>query len=563
MSFDGLFTHAMVGELSALLTGGRVARINQPYPAEMIMVVRAQRKNQPLLISANPSYPRIQLTQVPFKNPAVPSNFTMTLRKYLEGARIDQINQIDNDRIIEMHFTTRDELGDDQHLRLIIEIMARHSNVSLVNQETGKIIDTIKHVGSDQNRVRLLLPGALFRMPPKQERTNPYLPNQHYLDLVKDHPDDPQALAHALQQQYQGFGPDSARELAHELLAADNLPAAYEGFLARFDHPEPVLITDPKGHQSFFAFPPADSTGLTLTSFTTLSALLDGFYAAKAEHDRTKELAGQVLKVINNELKKDRRKVKKLNQELAAAASADDLRVRGELLTTYLSRVQPGMTTIDLPNFYDENRPLKIQLAPALSPSRNAQRYFTRYNKLKASVAYDREQLKLTEDEIAYLDSIVSQISLAAPADVQEIKLELEQQGYLRVRHQKGKKRRKVQAAKPEEFHTSSGAVVLVGKNNMQNDRLSFKMANRDDLWFHVKDIPGSHVILRGAHPSEEDILEAAQLAAYFSKGQNASKVPVDYLPAKRLHKPSGAKPGFVTFRGQTTLTVKPKLLPN
>lgn len=171
MSFDGLFTHAMVGELSRQLTGGRVARINQPYPAEMIMVVRAQRQNYPLLISANPSYPRIQLTAVPFKNPAVPSNFTMTLRKYLEGARIDQLVQVDNDRIIELHFTTRDELGDDQHLRLVIEIMARHSNVSLVNQATGKIIDTIKHVGSDQNRVRLLLPGATFRMPPS--RTGP------------------------------------------------------------------------------------------------------------------------------------------------------------------------------------------------------------------------------------------------------------------------------------------------------------------------------------------------------------------------------------------------------
>lgn len=266
---------------------------------------------------------------------------------------------------------------------------------------------------------------------------------------------------------------------------------------------------------------------------------------------------------MNNELKKDRRKVKKLNQELVAAASADDLRIRGELLTTYLSQVKPGMTTIDLPNFYDENRPLTIQLAPDLSPSRNAQRYFTRYNKLKASVAYDQEQLQQTKAEIAYLDNIVAQINLAAPADVQEIKLELEQEGYLRVRHHKGKKRRKVPAAKPEEFHTSSGAVVLVGKNNLQNDRLSFKMANRDDLWFHVQGIPGSHVILRGPNPSQKDILEAAQLAAYFSKGQAAAKVAVDYLPAKRLHKPSGARPGFVTFRGQTTLTVAPRRLPN
>ena len=563
MSFDGLFTHAMVHELSQLLTGGRVARINQPYPAEMVMVVRANRKNHPLLISANPTYPRLQITAVPYKNPAVPSNFTMTLRKYLEGALIDSISQVDNDRIVEFTFTTRDELGDTQHLKLIVEIMARNSNVSLVNQETGKIIDTIKHVGSDQNRVRLLLPGALFRMPPKQERTNPYLPNQHYPKLFSQFQGDQAGLAKALQHQYQGFGKDSAAELAAELLAADNLPTAYEGFLRHFEHPEPVLIEDQQGKQRFEAFPPLDPTGLTITHFATLSELLDGYYAAKAEHDRTKELAGQVLKVVNNELKKDKRKVKKLNQELADAESADDYRIRGELLTTYLGQLKAGMTEIELPNFYDENRPLQIQLAPELSPSKNAQRYFTRYNKLKASVAYDQEQLALANEEINYFENIVSQINIASPADVQEIRLELEQQGYLRVRRQKGKKQRKVQPAKPELFHTSDGSEVLVGKNNLQNDRLSFKLANKNDLWFHVKDIPGSHVVLRNPAPSDETILEVAQLAAYFSKGRDSDNVPVDYLPVKRLHKPNGAKPGFVTFRGQKTLSVTPKRLPN
>ncbi len=296
--------------------------------------------------------------------------------------------------------------------------------------------------------------------------------------------------------------------------------------------------------------------------FDSLSALLDAFYANKAEQDRSKELAGQVLKVLKNELKKDRRKVKKLQQQLQDAATADQYRICGEILTTYLSKLTPGMKEIELPNFYDDNKPLKIKLAPELSPSRNAQKYFTKYNKLKTSVEYVKEQLKLTNDEIKYFENIENQIKLAAPADIQEIKLELQEQGYIKKK-KSGKKQRKVKVSAPEEFHTSDGTMVLVGKNNLQNDRLSFKIANKNEIWLHVKDIPGSHVVIRSTNPSEDTILEAAQLAAYFSKGRDSDNVPVDYLPVKRLHKPNGAKPGFVIFTGQKTLYVTPHKLSN
>lgn len=559
MSFDGLFTRAIVKELNDTLQSGRISRVNQPYPAEMIMVIRAHRHNYSLLISANPSYPRIQITTTPYKNPAVPSKFAMNMRKYLEGALVESISQIDNDRIIKLTFSSLDELGDQEHLVMYVEIMARHSNISLVNDATGKIIDTIKHVGSDQNRVRLLLPGATFRMPPKQDRVNPYLPNQGYTDLLRQ-TSEPKELAHGLQSYYQGFGSDSAHDLAARLLKSADLPTTYHEFLNGFDHPDPVILTNNRGRQQFAAFPPVDASADQLQHFDTLSELLDAYYTNKAEADRTKELAGQVLQVIHTELKKDKRKVKKLNQQLDDANKADYFRIRGEILTTYLNRLKPGMEEIELPNFYDNNQPLKIKLAPDLSPSRNAQRYFTRYDKLKTSVAYVKEQLKLTTDEIDYFQNILSQIDLAAPSDVQEIKLELEEQGFIRQRSH-GKKRRKIKVSKPEEFKTSSGKTVLVGKNNLQNDRLSFKIANKNDTWLHVKDMPGSHVVIRDNQPSDEDILEAAQLAAYFSKGRNSDHVPVDYLPVKNLHKPNGAKPGFVTFRGQSTLQVTPKLL--
>ena len=560
MAFDGFFTHAMVKELNDTLSSGRVMRVNQPYPAEMIMVVRAHRHNYSLLVSANPTYPRIQITEIPYQNPAVPSNFAMTMRKYLEGAIIESIQQLENDRIVKINFTNRDELGDHQKLVIYVEIMARHSNLSLVSEPSGKIIDTIKHVGSDQNRVRILLPGAPFVMPPKQDRTNPYLPNQKYSDLTLQHPDDQLALAKALQQTYQGLAGDTAKEFAGELLAADNLPTAYEGFLNHFNQPDPVTYTDSQGKVKFAPFPPHFETVSDVHHFDTLSKMLDSFYNRKVENDRTKELAGQVLKVVKNELKKDQRKVKKLHHQLDEAADADYYRIRGEILTTFMGKLKAGMKEIELPNFYDENKPLNIKLSPELSPSRNAQKYFTKYDKLKASVAYVNEQLAITQNEIDYFENILSQIDLASPADVQEIKVELQEQGYIKQR-QKGKKKRKVRVSKPETFHTSDGTTVLVGKNNLQNDRLSFKTANKNEIWLHVKDLPGSHVIIRSTDPSDETILEAAQLAAYFSKGRDSDHVPVDYLRVKQLHKPNGAKPGFVTFRGQTTLSVTPKKL--
>lgn len=558
MAFDGLFTHAIVHELNETLATGRVAKVNQPYPAELIMTIRAHRHNYSLLLSANPTYPRMQITEIAYQNPAVPSNFAMTMRKYLEGAILESIKQVDNDRIIKMNFNTRDELGDQQHLVLITEIMARHSNVSLVNEKTNKIIDTIKHISSDQNRVRLLLPGATFIMPPKQDRANPYLPNQIYTDLVRKGLDE-KDLAKQLQMNYQGFGRQSANELATELLSSDDLPTTYHAFLKHFENPDPVTYIDNNGKQQFAAFLPTDIE--KATHYPTLSAMLDAFYANKAQRDRSRELAGQVLRVINTELKKDRRKVKKLNDQLEDAAKADFYRIRGEILTTYLNKLTAGMTEITLPNFYDDNKPIKISLDPELSPSRNAQKYFTKYDKLKTSVDYVNEQLRLTNEEIDYLSNIDSQIDLASPTDIQEIQLELQEQGY--IKKKSGKKKRKVRPSKPEEFHTSNGTTVLVGKNNMQNDRLSFKIANKNDTWLHVKDIPGSHVILRDANPDEDTLLEAARLAAYFSKGRDSDNVPVDYLPVKRLHKPNGAKPGFVTFTGQKTLYVTPRKLDN
>ena len=555
MSFDGFFTHAMVKELNTTLASGRISKIHQPYAGELVLVIRANRHNYSLLLSANPTYPRIQITEVPYKNPNTPTKYAMTMRKYLEGAILESITQLDNDRVVMLSFDTRDELGDAQHLVLYVEIMARHSNLSLVNTKTNKIIDTIKHVSGDQNRYRLLLPGATFVMPPKQEnKLNPFIANQAYADLILKYSDKVE-LKSELQSVYQGMGSDTANYLAEKLLASDNAPQTYQEFLYEFDHPTPTLTKLSNGKVSFTVYNP-DTNDEKIT-YPTLSALLDGFYTEKSQLDRTRQVAGQLIQVITNLLKKDYTKIKKLNQTLEDTKKADQFRIKGEILTTYLHKIEPGMTEITLENFYDDNQPIKIILSNQLNGSQNAQKYFTKYQKLRNAVAHVDEQLAITNREVEYLESIQSQIELASPADTAEIKLELQQQGYLRDNSNKKKKVR-VTLSKPEEYTATDGTSILVGKNNLQNERLTFKIANKDNIWLHVKDIPGSHVIIRDDNPSDETINEAANIAAYFSKARDSAHVPVDYLPVKRLKKPAGTNPGFVTFTRQTTIQVTP-----
>ncbi|KRN02206.1 fibronectin-binding protein [Levilactobacillus senmaizukei DSM 21775 = NBRC 103853] len=558
MSFDGSFTHAMVQELNQSLATGRVSKINQPYANEVVLTIRANSHNYPILLSANPTYARIQVTQIPYVNPPVPTNFTMILRKYLQGAILKEVTQSANDRVVHLHFTSRNELGDQQELLLIIEIMARHSNVILVDSATDKILDAIKHVGSDQNRYRLLLPGAQYITPPKQDLDDPFQgPRDDLAQTIRDFPNE-EVLATTLQHQYQGLGKDTAAALAAILHKSGTATDLFTKFFAGFNQPTPTLEISPKNKTSFTAFPyPTEGTQ---ESAETLSALLDHYYQDKAERDRVQQQGSVLIRVVRNELKKNRTKLKKLQRTLAETENADDYRIKGEVLTTYLHQVNRGDTEVSLPNFYDNNALIKIALSNQLSPNQNAQKYFKRYQKAKNAVIYVNEQLKITQADVDYFSNIMAQIELAAPKDLVDIRLELQQGGYLRDHdHQKkAKKQKRQKVSKPDQFTATDGTKISVGKNNLQNDQLSLHTAKRTDIWLHVKDMPGSHVIIHDENPSEATILEAAQLAAYFSKGRESSNVPVDYVPVKRLRKPNGAKPGFVIFTGQRTVYVTP-----
>lgn len=549
MTFDGLFTHAMIHELNQTLQNGRVTKISQPYPNEVILTIRANRTNYPVLLSANPRYARFQITQIPYTNPAVPTNFTMMLRKYLEGAKLLKIKQLDNDRVVYFEFLTRNELGDKLPLLLSAEIMGRYSNVILINQSTNKIIDTIKHVGMDQNRYRTLLPGATYRQPPTQNKENPFEQDSNtFEELIQKYPNR-EVLADNLLKQYQGISKDNTLALADKLHSSNNFFQAFNDFLAMTEDPIPTMNGN---NFSIFADNPNDK------KFTTLSEMLDVFYHTKANRDRVQQQGGQLLHVIRKNLQRNKKKLKKLSNELKATENADEYRIKGEVLTTYLYQIKRGMTKITLPNFYDNNKEITISLSNQLSPSQNAQKYFKKYQKLKNAVTFVNEQIELTKKEVAYLEEIQTQIELATPADLNDIKTELQQEGYIKKKQQKSKHSSRVKINKPESFIASDGTEILVGKNNLQNEKLTLHTAKKTDIWLHAKNIPGSHVIIKSNNPSDETLFEAAMLAAYFSKFRSSANVPIDYVQVKNIRKPNGSKPGFVIYEGQKTLTVTP-----
>ncbi|MCT0957494.1 fibronectin/fibrinogen-binding protein [Weissella cibaria] len=552
MSFDGLFTHAMVRELNETLAGGRIMKIHQPYPNEIFLVIRNNRTNYPVLLSAHPSFARAQISRIKYANPQTAPNFAMMLRKHLEGAQLLRVEQVANDRMIKFTTSGRNELGDEEKTSLILEMMGRHSNLFLIDEPTQRILDLIKHVPADQNRVRTLMPGGTYVMPPKQDVINPYESLDGLANLILDNPD-VNDLAKGIQTTFQGFARDSAQELAAVLQQSGDAMKLAQNWFDRFDQPEPRLISTEKG-VNFTPFEWLTVQGNVLT-YPTLSEMLDAYFAEKSERDRVQQQAAIVLRVVRNELKKNKTKIKKQQAELDAADNADEFKVKGELLTTYMHQVERGMTEIELPNYYDDNKPLKIALSNQIGPSQNAQKYFTKYNKLKTSVKYLNEQIAMAQEEVDYFENLLAQIDIASPKDIEEIRQELIQEGYMRVQ---SKKKQNPQVSQPEKFYATDGTLIEVGKNNLQNERLSMKTAAKSDIWLHTKDIPGSHVIIHDANPSDDTLLEGAMLAAYFSKARDSANVPVDYLPVRRLRKPNGSKPGFVIFEGQTTMAVTP-----
>ena len=540
MSFDGFFLHHMVEELRAELLNGRIQKINQPFDQELVLQIRSNRQSHRLLLSAHPVFGRIQLTETTFENPAQPSTFIMVLRKYLQGAVIESIEQIENDRIVEITVSNKNEIGDDIQATLIIEIMGKHSNILLVDKSNHKILEVIKHIGFSQNSYRTLLPGATYIAPPSTEALNPFtIKDEKLFEILQTQ----ELTVRNLQSLFQGLGRDTANELEN-LLVNDKL-SNFRNFFKQETKP---CLTDKSF--SCVAF-----SNCINEHFSSLSQLLDTFYKDKAERDRVKQQASELIRRVENELQKNRQKLKKQEIELLATENAEEFRQKGELLTTFLHQVPNDQDQVILDNYYT-NQPITIALDKALTPNQNAQKYFKRYQKLKEAVKYLTELIEETKATILYLESVETVLNQAGLDEIAEIREELIQTGFIRRRQREKIQKRK----KPEKYLASDGkTIILVGRNNLQNEELTFKIARKEELWFHAKDIPGSHVVISGnLNPSDEVKTDAAELAAYYSKGRLSNLVQVDMIEVKKLNKPTGGKPGFVTYTGQKTLRVTP-----
>lgn len=556
MSFDGLVTRAVVNELQ-LLVGGRVSKIYQPSDSELFFHIRSKRQNLRLLISAHPAYPRLHLSEARVDNPSEPPMFCMLLRKHVEGAIIESIRQVGMERIIHLDFRTRNELGDETTRRIIVEIMGRHSNAILMNPTTDKIIDGIRRVTPAISRHRLVAPGALYQPPPEQQKQNP-LETDHER-LIRSLDFNKGKLDQQLVQQFTGIGPPVAREIVHRAGIGDRhrLWDAFSEIMAEIANHryQPTIV---HGDKSVFA-------AISLTHlatgdlYPTMSQCLDAFYRHRAERDRTRQQTDNLVRRLKSDLDKNEKKIKKLQNEIQQAEKSDTYRIYGELITAHMDQIKRGDEILIANNYFETDTPkITIPLNPILSPSENAQRYFKRYNKAKSVHKWNTEQIARAQSDNQYLESVLVQLETASLRDVEQIREELEEEGWLRPAPNSRRRSRK-ERPEPTAYRSSEGIIILVGKNNKQNDRLTQKIASPTDTWLHTKEIPGSHVVIRAKTFGDATLQEAAMLAAYYSKARHSSQVPVDYTLVKHVRKPSGSRPGFVIYENQQTLYITPE----
>lgn len=553
MAYDGLFTIAMTKELQQLVSG-RIAKIHQPNAQEVIFTIRANGANQKLLFSIHPTYARVHMTEQVIENPPEPPMFCSLLRKHVEGGFIENIEQLDADRIIKITISSKNEIGDPITRILFAEIMGRHSNLIMVDAVTNKIVDSLKHLSPSVNSYRTVLPGSEYIAPPSQDKVNPVSASDEeiatFFDEIRNEDD--------IMQHFVGFSRLHATELVTRAqLQQAPLKDLFKPFIQQFvdGGTQPTYLE--KGRKTIFSPNDLLSFDEKKTTYDTLSLLLDRVFFARAERDRVKQQAGDLEHWLQAEIQKLKHKLKKLDQDLKRAQNLEEYQLYGELLMANLYNFEKGASKVTVDNYYSETgEKVTIQLSERKSPIENAQAYYAKYNKFKNALVKVEEQIQIAKADITYFEMLLQQVEQASPADIEEIREELAEQGYMKLK--KSKRRKKPTKPTPEKYVSSTGIEISVGKNNKQNDYLTFKIARKWETWLHTKDIPGSHVVIHSDAPDEQTILEAATLSAYFSKARESASVPVDYTEVKQVKKPSGAKPGFVIYFEQKTVFVTP-----
>ncbi|WP_127575112.1 Rqc2 family fibronectin-binding protein [Paenibacillus barengoltzii] len=582
MALDGIVTRAIVHELQACI-GGRINKIHQPAESDLVFHLRTHAGNKRLLLSANPTYPRIHFTESSFPNPLEAPMFCMLLRKHCEGGTIEAVTQVGMERIIHIDVRTRDELGDLSIKRIIIELMGRHSNIILVDPATGTQLDGIHHVTPAISGYRVVMPGFAYTAPPEQHKLHPLEADRAAFMGAWQAATAEGKGSNWLVDAFAGLSPlivgeiyaragvsGIAAEIGLNPEEAERLWGAFNGLMGEVhsQNYSPMTGENAKGKSIFSAVRLTSAHG-EIRTYSSISECMEDYYGDKALRDTVKQKTSDLLRFLQNERNKNIKKLTNLEKDLSEAEDAERYRIWGELLLPSLHAIRKGDTSVELINYYDEEQKMEtIPLDPLLTPSENAQRYFKKYNKFKNSLAVIEEQMKLAKEEIAYLDGLLQQLNDATLSDIDEIREELTQQGYLRDRAKRGKKKKKNDRPTLHVYTSSEGIEIYVGKNNLQNEYVTNRLGKPNDTWLHTKDIPGSHVLIRSESYGDATLNEAAQLAAYFSQAKQSSSVPVDCTLIRYVRKPNGAKPGFVIYDHQRTLYVTPdeqliKSLPN
>jgi predicted ribosome quality control (RQC) complex YloA/Tae2 family protein len=565
---DGITLGALARELDGLLRGGRVEKLQQPERDEVLLTIRAGGENRRLLLSCSPNAGRALLQKAAVQSPNSPPQFCMLLRKHLGSARVLGVEQEGADRVLTFRFEALNDLGDPCEKRLVLEIMGRHSNLILVS-EMGRIVDAARHVGLSQSRVREVLPGFPYEPAPAQAKLNPYLAaaNEYsvaFLPLVG------QKMHKAIAQVVSGISPQLAKELAFRFsggnseaeLGFDLVPGLCEGLerLLTDLRAAPTLLLDEFGEPlDFTPFPYLSRAAERQRAMESMSEAAETCFFLRQRRERLNQRAANLRRYLQNQLERCEKKRALQLETAKEVESRDELRKKGELLTAQLYAVERGAPYAELSDYYDENMAtIRIDLNPALSPAENAQRYFKQYAKMRSAAELLSGQIDENGRELSYFEGqLVNLENCETIEELAEIRLELEREGYLKP-SEKARQKKQDAPSRPLEFRSSAGIPIFVGKNNLQNDRLTFS-AGPDETWLHVKDRPGSHVILRSTRPDRQSLLEAASLAAYFSRSRLSANVPVDHCARKFVKKPSGAKPGYVIYSNQSTLFVTPE----
>ena len=573
MPLDGITLNLLTNELSAQIVGSRIEKIHQPSKDELVFHLRSREGAYKLLISASANSPRLHLTANPPENPSTPPMLCMLFRKHLSSATITAVRQLGLDRVVFIDLAGTNEIGDSVTFTLCVEIMAKHSNIILTDS-SGTIVDSVKRIDFTQSSVRQILPSLKYEIPPRQNKLS--LAENDALSVanaIRERKG--KRLSAAILDTVEGVSPLISREIASLVCGGDIAAEETEGFyfeklvkelesikstLENKTAVPTMLIRE--GVKPFdFTFRDVTQYGFTVTAkeFESFSKLLDDFYYEKDRFERTRQRSISLLKLLNNSAARAARKLQSRQAELEACADKDALRINAELILANQYRLEKGSLFYDLENFYDNNNVIRISADPALSPSANAQKYFKEYRKAKTAESMLGELIEQSEQELAYLESVIDAVNRAdGYTELAEIRNELYEQGYIkRAKNDKGKKPKPLP---PMEYVSDDGYTILVGKNNIQNDLLTFKTAAKDDSWFHTQKIPGSHVVVIGNGDIIPELTcrQAATLAAYHSGGRDSSQVAVDYTEVRQLKKPNGAKPGKVIYHTYNTMWVTP-----